>query len=146
MSNNEERNFEVYIDKTTPSTMVNNIDTTNTVDGKPIYYICNKSGINNFSGAGLIYCITCTGTNIQEVQTIGNNKVGIFLIGCTGTTINSVKVNSCDTGIYGYSSTGITISNTNSTNSEGTTIILISAPELVQQNPLALMQKTEEYM
>ena len=62
------------------ASMQNNIDTTNTVNGKPIYYLVNVSNVtlNSASNAGAIYCINCQNISIKD-QVLQNNIQSIFL-------------------------------------------------------------------
>ncbi|HIH93145.1 TPA: hypothetical protein HA338_03580 [Methanosarcina acetivorans] len=62
------------------ASMQNNIDTTNTVNGKPIYYLVNVSNVtlNSASNAGAIYCINCQNISIKD-QVLKNNIQSIFL-------------------------------------------------------------------
>lgn len=66
----------VYIN----ASMKNNVDTTNTVNGKPIYYLVNVSDIslNSTSNAGTIYCINCQNISIKD-QILQNNIQSIYL-------------------------------------------------------------------
>ncbi len=50
-------------------TLENAIDTSNTVEGKPIYYLCGKSDveIGSSSNAGAVYCIDCNNITIKNL-------------------------------------------------------------------------------
>lgn len=104
----------VYIN----ASMQNNIDTTNTVNGKPIYYLVNVSNItlNSASNAGAIYCINCQNMSIKKIRfskitsrvfflhntsdsrydsnILSNNYVGIILVNSDNNTgLNNIAVN-----------------------------------------------------
>ena len=57
----------------------NNIDTTNTVDGKPIYYIKNASNTvyDSSTNAGVFYCIWCNNVTVKDL-TLTKNGYGVF--------------------------------------------------------------------
>jgi len=65
----------IFID----STIYNNIDTSNFVDGKPIYYLVGASGIviDSSSNAGLVYCIKCDNITIKGLM-LTKNRQGIY--------------------------------------------------------------------
>nr|WP_292373297.1 NosD domain-containing protein [Methanosarcina sp. UBA411] len=77
---NNTYNFAIDVAEYRNASMQNNIDTTNTVNGKPIYYLVNVSDIslNSTSNAGTIYCIDCQNISIKD-QTLKNNFLSIYL-------------------------------------------------------------------
>ena len=85
----------------------NTIDTTNSVDGKPIYYIKDdSSGIvidNGTSNAGTIYCIQCDNVTIKDLNLTKNGR-GVFFWQTTNSSIENVNASSNDFGILLYSS------------------------------------------
>ena len=86
------------------------IDTSNTVNGKPVYYWKNVVGGTVPLGAGQVILANCKGVTV-EGQNVSDGSVGIEL----GWTIDSLIVNNVVTfnnaqGIYLSKSTGNTIS------------------------------------
>ncbi len=79
----------------------NDIDTSNLVNGKPIYYLVNESDISAdyFSNAGTIYLINCSGVTVRD-QTLVNNYHGIFLFNTSNSTIENNNASSNEYGIY----------------------------------------------
>jgi len=118
MSNNKEYDFDVYIDKANPTTMVNNIDTTNTVDGNILYYLCNKEGQSNFANAGSIWCINCSKITIIDAKSLSNSKYGLCLINSNSMIIQTIAIDSCETGVYALSCNDFSIYASKITNSE----------------------------
>ena len=57
------------------------IDTTNLVNGKPLYYYCNESnlGPNNFTNAGQVVLVNCRNSIISNLNLSGGS-IGITLI------------------------------------------------------------------
>ncbi|MEA1906905.1 MAG: S-layer protein domain-containing protein, partial [Euryarchaeota archaeon] len=99
----------------------NNIDTTNLVDGKPIYYIKDASDRILDSGidAGTIYCIGCDNITVKDVI-LTNNGAGVFFWRTDNSTIEDVNVSKNDYGIYlGNSSNNTLTGNTILENSRG---------------------------
>jgi parallel beta-helix repeat protein len=79
------------------SFVTNSIDTTNTANGRPIYYYKNQNGISVPEGAGQVLMANCTNMNIED-QNLNDASVGIELAYCT-----EVKVcnNSCSSNYQG---------------------------------------------
>lgn len=80
---------------------VNNIDTTNTINGKPIYYLINQKNvtISNIQISSL-YLISCNNILIKNVNITGYNQ-GMLLLNTTKSQIINCKIsNSSDIGIY----------------------------------------------
>lgn len=59
---------------------VNYVDTTNFVDGRPIYYLMQSAGlpVDSFHDAGTIYCLNCYNLTIRDLE-LKNNLYGIYL-------------------------------------------------------------------
>jgi parallel beta-helix repeat protein len=74
------------------------IDPSNTVNGKPIYYFYNRSGVVVPSNAGLVILEKCMNSTVKNV-TISNNFRGIHLRDCTNITIENVTVTESFRGI-----------------------------------------------
>ncbi|RNI13703.1 PGF-pre-PGF domain-containing protein [Methanohalophilus sp. RSK] len=92
MSNNT-YNFGVVGDNMLE--MLNDINTSNTVDSKPIYYVVNNSDItiDSSTNAGVVYCINCQNISIEDL-TLSNNVNGIFLYNSTDSNITNNTVSS----------------------------------------------------
>ncbi|NVM37328.1 MAG: right-handed parallel beta-helix repeat-containing protein [Candidatus Lokiarchaeota archaeon] len=61
-----------------------NIDTSNTVNNKPIYYYFNKKGLNsnNFSDPGQVILVNCNNSDIKDLN-ISYTTTGISLWNCS---------------------------------------------------------------
>jgi parallel beta-helix repeat protein len=78
------------------------IDTSNTISGKPIYYYANENYLNpsNFSNAGQIILANCDSAIIKNVN-ITHGRTGISLIFCDNVTITESNFSNTDgDGIY----------------------------------------------
>jgi parallel beta-helix repeat protein len=69
----------------------NDIDTSNTVDGKPLYYLVGKHNvvIDEASNAGCIVAVNCTNLTISDV-TLSHNQYGVLLVSTSGSRIERV--------------------------------------------------------
>jgi parallel beta-helix repeat protein len=93
-----------------------NIDTANTIDGKPLYYYKNENGIIVPNGGSQIILANCTNTSIQN-ENLNNSYAGIeFGFSSSNKIINS-SINNAKYGIYFHSSKNNTILNSSISNS-----------------------------
>jgi parallel beta-helix repeat protein len=108
------------------SDFVNDVDVSNTVDGKPIYYLI---GVQDFAvplDAGYVVLVNSSFVTVQNLN-LTKNWGGIQLAYTTNATIarNNITDNSC--GIYLYSSFNNTASENNVENNSVIGIYLISS-------------------
>ncbi|MCK4443113.1 MAG: right-handed parallel beta-helix repeat-containing protein, partial [Thermoplasmata archaeon] len=92
-----------------PSDLNHDIDTTNTVDGKSVYYWIGRSGETVPSDAGYVGIIDSDNMIVQDL-TLTNNGQGIFFAHTYDSTIKNVDVSSNLWGIRMIYSEGNTIS------------------------------------
>lgn len=98
----------------------NEIDTSNTVDGKPVYYLVGVSGItvDSSSNAGTVYCIECQNVTIKDLD-MSNTVHGVYFHGTSNSIIDNVKVSNTRDGIaLWYYSDGNTVTHNNAANNE----------------------------
>ncbi len=70
----------------------NDIDTSNRVDGKPIYYSYNESNfVVNYQDAGMVILVKCSNVTVKDVS-VSNNFEGIVLSGCSNVTIENSTI------------------------------------------------------
>ncbi len=84
-------NFAVDVSGDSSSQFDNYVDTSNTVDGKSIYYLKDESNLvlGAQSNAGTIYLINCKNITVQDL-TLTRNYCGIFLWNTTCSYITNV--------------------------------------------------------
>lgn len=84
-------NFAVDVSGDSSSQFDNYVDTSNTVDGKNIYYLRGESNLvlGAQSNAGTIYLINCKNITVQDL-TLTRNYCGIFLWNTTCSYITNV--------------------------------------------------------
>jgi parallel beta-helix repeat protein len=102
VSDSDGRNFGVTGSEF--STYVNDVDSSNTLDGKPIYYWLNVSDRSVPSDAGCVVLVNCTGITVQGLtlrknlyglllvftedsvvlnNTFGGNRISVYLLNCS---------------------------------------------------------------
>lgn len=89
-----------------------NIDSSNTVNGRPVYYFKNQSGTGIPAGAGQVILANCSSMVVQN-QNLSQGSVGIEVGFCSGITIEN---NNCSDGLIGiflYSSDGNQVNHNN---------------------------------
>ncbi|VVB84277.1 Serpin (serine protease inhibitor) [uncultured archaeon] len=93
------------------------IDTSNLVDGKPIYYI--KDAIDTIydssTNAGIFFCINCVNITVKDLN-LNKNGYGVVFWNTTRSRIENVKSANNGNGIYLYFSSNNTLSGNNASN------------------------------
>ncbi|WP_245618786.1 NosD domain-containing protein [Methanogenium cariaci] len=101
-------NFVVYAQE--DADYVHSIDTSNTVDGKAIYYLFNATANpeGDFVDAGTIYAFNCTGLDIHDLI-LSNEYAGVYIRDCSGLDIHDLTLSDNNYGIALGTSTDITL-------------------------------------
>ena len=89
--------------------LANNIDSSNTVNGKPIYYWINQSAKAIPQNAGYVALINCTEITVKYLE-ISNNIQGILLVNTENSAIIGNNILNNSVGIYLYKSSFNSIS------------------------------------
>jgi parallel beta-helix repeat protein len=104
--NNNTRNFGVQ------GKYAQDVDVSNTVNGKPIIYWVNQRDRTVPSDAGYIALINCTNVTVKHFTLVDNGQ-GIVLVSTTNSAINENYIANMGSGIYIQESSGNTISGNN---------------------------------
>jgi parallel beta-helix repeat protein len=107
-----EYNFGVY--GFSLSGFVNDVDVSNTVDGKPIYYWVNVHDATLPLEAGYVALVNCTSITMQDLDLAHDNE--ILLAYTTNSTMTRNDVTDTYFGIWLFSSSNNTLSGNNITN------------------------------
>lgn len=91
---------------------INDVDSSNTVDGKPIIYWVNQGDKTVPSDAGYVALISCTNITVQN-HNLANNGQGILLVYTTNSLVTKNHVKKCGSGIYIYNSKKLMITENN---------------------------------
>lgn len=110
-------NFAVY--GTELSHFVNDVDVSNTISGKKIYYLISNSDLviepSAFPDAGFLALVNCTRITVQNLE-LAKNGQGAVLAFTTGAKLTQNHVTNNDIGIALYSSYSNVVSGNNVTN------------------------------
>jgi len=106
---------------TTLDDWIQDIDTSNKVNGKPVYYLVGKANqvIDSSSNAGYVGVVNSTNITVKDLI-LSNNGQGVLMCYTNNSRIENVTVSNNHQGIYLYSSSNNTLSNnTASNNTDG---------------------------
>lgn len=142
---------------------MNNIDSSNTIDGKPVYYLINQENLvinpSTFPSVGYIALVNSTNIRIEDVNltrkyqglvlayttnstvsknNMNNNYYGLTLYSCSNVTLSENLVLSNEYGLEFYSSSGNIISRNNITKnkSDGVRFSSSSCNNSVSENDI----------
>ena len=97
----------------------NNIDTTNRVNGKPVYYIRDADGLtfdcDTHADAGTIYCIRCNNITIQDIA-LTDNGAGVCFWKTNNSRIENVNASNNEYGICLLDSSNDMLTDNNASN------------------------------
>lgn len=84
------------------------IDESNTVDGKPVYYLVNESDLvlDSGSDAGTVYCIGCQNLTVRDLNLSGN-YYGLYLYNTVDSHFENISSSDNDYGFYIGDSSGL---------------------------------------
>jgi parallel beta-helix repeat protein len=78
-----------------------NINTSNTVDGKPIYYVKDTQNLlyDVSTNAGLVYCIGCDNVTVRDLNP-SNNGYGVFFWRTNNSRVENISATSNEDGVF----------------------------------------------
>ena len=104
-------NFAVY--GSDLSHFINDIDASNTVNGKKIYYLVNKNNMvispDTYPDAGFVAIVGCTNITVRDLE-LSNNGQGILLAYTTSSTIGQNVITNNYNGILLFRSSSNVVS------------------------------------
>lgn len=110
------------------------IDTSNTVNGKPVYYWKNVVGGSIPSGAGQVILVGCTNVQVKD-QNVSVGTIGVILGSSSGNTIERVNSSwNTEEGILLFESHGNVIGNSTLSYSDYGIHLLSSNNNLITNN------------
>lgn len=119
MLSNNTINLFFHLSDITPEYTSQDIDTSNTIDGKPIYYLVNETDREISGEAGFVGLINSTNITVKDL-TLTNNWLGILLSSTTNSTIENNNISNNRVGVFAKSSLNNTfVNNTIKDNQDG---------------------------
>ncbi|MGE0064311.1 MAG: DUF3344 domain-containing protein [Methanobacteriales archaeon] len=113
---NNTRNLGVF------TKFVHDIDTSNSVNGKPIYYLMNVQDMTFTGDVGFIGLVNATNITIKDIS-ISNSQQGILLVNTTNSIIENVTLTQNRFGVDIFNSSMITIKDSTITDIDSVAII-----------------------
>jgi len=108
-----ENRYNFGVDGSSLSDFINDIDVSNTVNGKPIRYLMNQHNItidsSTFQQIGYLGLVNCSNVKVKDL-TVEDNVQGILLASATNSTITNVCARDNWNGIYVAHSSNISVS------------------------------------
>jgi parallel beta-helix repeat protein len=101
---------ELVVEGNTFSNFVEDMDTSNSVDGKPIYYWVSQQDKIIPSDAGYVALVDCRRILVQNLEFCRNGQ-GVLLAGTSDSTIENSTLSTEYYGIYMVDSNNVTIKN-----------------------------------
>ena len=117
-----------FISSLLPGTQAphNDVDVSNTVDGKPIYYLVNQTNLDinpsSFPDVGYLAFLNCSNITVKNL-TLTNNGQGILLSQCINCTIEGNTIKDNLIAISAYTNNASFSNNIISENYHGITLI-----------------------
>jgi parallel beta-helix repeat protein len=117
------------------SELTHDIDTSNTVDGKPIIYWINKHDQHVPTNAGFVAAINCSRVTVKNVNLVKNN-IGVLFWSTSNSTIEGVNISDNWVGAVLISSEKITLFNNTISNSaeEGIIVVMSNNSRIIKNN------------
>ena len=114
---------------------VSAVDTSNTINGKPIYYLVDYSDIvlDPSSNAGLVHLINCSNITVQDIG-IENNYCGFFMYNCTDISVSNFTSAYNGHGVFFLSSDNNTMHTSNMSNNIFGVALSGSSDNLIYNN------------
>jgi parallel beta-helix repeat protein len=94
--------YNLGVDGNESSHFINDIDSSNTINGKKVYYLLNAGNFDfnpsTYPDVGYLALINCTGITVQGLNLSGNHN-GLLLVGTQNSTITDNEVANCNEGV-----------------------------------------------
>ena len=100
-----------------PEDFIQDIDISNTINGKPIYYLVNEENKEISGEAGFIGLVNSLGITVKNL-TLNNNWYGVLLVSTENSKIENIHASNNHHGIYLLNSLNNNFINNNVSNNE----------------------------
>jgi parallel beta-helix repeat protein len=125
--------FNLVVEGISLSEYIHSIDTTNTVNGKPVYYLVNQKDKQVPNDAGYVGLVNSTNIAVKNLI-LKKNGEGILLAYTKGSVIENNTVSDNDDGIYLSSSCDNTITGNNASNNGEGISLMYSSNNILTNN------------
>lgn len=132
--------YNLWIDVGSGSTLpdlIQNIDPSNTVEGRPVYYLVNESNKEVPSDAGYVGIVNSTNITIKDL-TLTNNRQGAMLAYTDSSKIENIHASNNGSGIFLYRSSNNDLINNNTLDNRVGISLLSSSDNTLAGNTIKL--------
>ncbi|HUW49117.1 MAG TPA: NosD domain-containing protein [Patescibacteria group bacterium] len=116
-------------------TIYEDVDASNTIDGKPMYFLINKSNQIIPQDAGYVHLIDCVNITAMNLS-LSKNRHGIVMVNTNESNIIFNALTDNSDGLALYSCTGNTVSENNITNNTNHGLLIDRSPNNLMRNNL----------
>jgi len=109
--------YNIYISGHLLTDFLQDIDETNNVEGKPVYYWVNREDLTVPSDAGWVVLVNCTGITVQDLNLAKKWQTSVWLVSTSESTVTCNSITNSDQGICLIGSTNNNISGNTITDS-----------------------------
>jgi parallel beta-helix repeat protein len=129
--------YSIYISGHLLPDFLQNIDETNSVEGKPIYYWVNRKDLTVPSDAGWVALVNCTGISVQDLNLTKKWQASVLLVSTSESTVTRNSIKNSDQGICLIGSVNNTVSgNTVTDSGDGIAVKESSDDNVISENSL----------
>ncbi|MBP1910718.1 NosD domain-containing protein [Methanolobus bombayensis] len=129
--------YNLYVNSGGLDDYLNDIDTSNLVDDKPVYYLTSSSDDVVPSNAGVVYAINCSNVSVQDINIV-NEYYGVVFYQTDNSTIENATISECYDGISLISNSySNTLTNNTASNNDQRGIYLSSSDSCTLTNNTA---------
>jgi parallel beta-helix repeat protein len=129
-------NFVIYGSVLTD--YINWVDDSNSVNGKPIYYIVNQNSLlidpSTYPSIGYLALVNCTNIMVENITLTNDNEQGALFAYTSNSTITKSNILNGDYGIYLDSCSNDTVSDNNVTGTGDGIYVLSSSNNTLNHN------------
>jgi parallel beta-helix repeat protein len=118
------------------SDFVNDVDPSNTFDGKPVVYWVNQQDKKVTEDAQAIVLVNCTNITVENLV-LSNSREGIMLVATTKSTVRNNSVQSMDDAILLFLSSNNTITDNTVYDSSDGVLLCSSVQNMITGNSIA---------
>lgn len=119
-------NFAYFCDNPSPG---NDIDTGNTVDGRPVVYLEGVSGVTVGADAGTVICVNASDVMVKDLS-LDRQVHGILALDTQNLTVANTTFENMSTGVYAVRSEDLTLSENRFGRGMGFGIMLAECPHV----------------
>ena len=112
---------------------VQDIDTTNSADGRPICYLVGDTYRELHEGFGFVGLIGCKNVKVSNL-TISNSGIGVLLVGSTACKVNNCTIRYSEVGISLINSKNCTVEKCSSESCKTGFLVAMSSDDRLEDN------------